>query len=66
MGMICGDEMAISYGRDSVELGQTHYLSLASCRAALAKERTRKQWLATGHLHDPDAVAAIAPSIGGC
>lgn len=69
MGLMCGDEQAISYGRDSVELEQTHYLSLASCRAALARDRARRAWLplpAAPADGEPQQIGMAAPSIGGC
>jgi hypothetical protein len=65
--MGCGDSSSISYGRDSVELGQTHYLSLARCKAA--RERERQAWLPEP-IEEPGAEPQLAgtatPSIGGC
>lgn len=64
-GMLCGDEHALVYGDDSVELGQTVYLSAASCRAARAKERARLSLLPASE----GEVAMGAPprqGLGGC
>jgi hypothetical protein len=65
----CGSFSSISYGRDAVQLGQTHYLSLASCQAARERERVRRAWLPepvddTGG--EPRLAGSATPSIGGC
>ena len=62
-GMLCGDELPLSYGRDSVELAQTMYLSPASCRAALAKQRTAAARLPTAA---EEILASGTPHLGGC
>ena len=67
--MGCGNISSISYGRDSVKLGQTHYLSLASCKAAREREREHLAWLPKpieeSH-EEPRLAGTAAPSIGGC
>jgi hypothetical protein len=66
-GMLCGDELALSYGRDTVELAQTMYLSAASCRAALAKERAAASRLPVSGEDDAREISSSArPHLGGC
>jgi hypothetical protein len=64
-GMLCGDELALSYGRDTVELAQTMYLSAASCRAALAKQRTAAARLPSAE-DRREISGSGAPHVGGC
>jgi hypothetical protein len=63
----CGDVETITYHRDSVELGQRHYLSLASCRAEQANERERVSRLPKpADDGEPRVAGTSSPSLGGC
>jgi hypothetical protein len=64
----CGGHNSISYGKDTVTLGQPLYLSLASCRTALAEERGRLAWLPKPAPEDggEQIAGSSTPSLGGC
>lgn len=61
IGMLCGDDVALAYGIDRVDLASTIYLSAARCRGALAKERARR-----ARLPETSEISAGAPDLGGC
>ena len=68
--LMCGHHQTLIYGTDSVEVEQTIYLSVGSCRAALARERLRKSRLPVKGEEMVDGedaqIAAQSPSLGSC
>jgi hypothetical protein len=65
IGMLCGDDHPLIYGRDSVEVAETIYLTPQACRSALDHAKKRSAFLPRADTDDR-AIAAASPSLGGC